>query len=85
MLTLARIGVGATIGAWLLQWRRYRRQAAERAEIERFEALIAGVSDDDLSKLHDSFQMLTALECNQQFRRKRDACLVEMERRATLR
>jgi hypothetical protein len=85
MLTLARIGVGATIGAWLLQWRRHRRNAAEWAEIEGFESLIAGVSDADLSKLLDSFQMLTALESNQQFRRKRDACLAEMERRATLR
>ena len=83
VLTIAKLGIGATIGAWLVSWRARRREAAELGEIAQFQAVIATVTDEELSHFYESYQMLSALESNQQFRRKRDACLAEMERRAT--
>ena len=82
VLTIAKVSIGATIGAWILAWRARRHQAAEMAEIAQFESVIATISDEELSQFYESYQMLSALEANQQFRRKRDACLAEMERRS---
>jgi hypothetical protein len=82
-IAFARIGIGATVGAWLISLRRRRRDDAEKAEIARFEDLITAVSDEELQRCYESYQMLTALESNPLFRRKRDTCLAEMDRRAT--
>ena len=52
--------------------------------MRQFGELIKSVSDKDVCQFYESYQMLIALETNDHFRRKRDACLVELKNRATL-
>jgi hypothetical protein len=82
ILALARIGIAAMVAGWLRSMRTQQQHDAEWTAIRQFRELIASLNEEELRQFYDSYQMLTGLEANQQFRRKRDACLAEMNRRA---
>jgi hypothetical protein len=84
ILTFARLSICEIMRAWLSTMQERRRRDARSAEMRQFGELIKSVSDKDVCQFYESYQMLIALETNDQFRRKRDACLVELKNRATL-
>ena len=82
-LTFGRLGVGAALATGFAIWRRHRREIGERAHTDRFAEMIATISDEELAGFHTNLQTLATFDSNQQFRRKRDACRAEMERRTS--
>lgn len=63
-------------------WRDRRHEAARERDLLAFTALIEEMPLDDLERLRSDYATLAAFDPNQQFRRKRDACAAEIERRS---
>jgi hypothetical protein len=80
--TFARLGIGVALATGFEIWRRHRREAAEKSDLDEFEQMIARLTDEHLAALWADLQTLTAFGAGLRFSRKRDACRREMDSRA---
>ena len=72
----------AAASAGFAVWRRYKYCPVELRELELFDRRLSRASNKELERLRTDFEILAAFDSNREFRKKREACRAEVNRRA---